>query len=114
MPKYGLHKYGRFKYGKYNLSASGSGGQAIGPHIRYRIRSIDENDRKTRFITMNKTRVSIPSRGVVKTRMRIDEGRWVRTQNERINKKASKVRIRSTGKDGHISPWVFGDTGRMQ
>lgn len=114
MPQYGLHRYGLFKYGKYHLSAGGSGGAAIGPHIRYRIRSIDNDGKKTQFIEMHAVRLSIPSREVVRTRIRATGGKWVRTENAKIYKQTPKVRIRSIGKDGHISPWVFGDTGRMR
>jgi hypothetical protein len=115
MPKYGLHKYGRFKYGKYTLSSGGGSGEhTLGPHVRYRIRTISENGKKSDFLTMCEDRVSIRSKETLRTRIRANGGEWITTQNAVINTDAVKVRIRSIEKDGGITDWVYGDRGNLR
>jgi hypothetical protein len=115
MPKYGLHKYGRFKYGKYVLSSGGGDGtHTLGPHIRYRIRTISHDGKTSEFLTMCKDRVSIRSKEVVRTRIRANGGEWITTQNAIINDDTVKVRIRSIEKDGGMTDWVYGDRGNLR
>jgi hypothetical protein len=116
MPNYGLHKYGRFKYGKYVLSSGGDGEEShtLGPHVRYRIRTIPHNGRASEFLTMCEDRVSIRSKEVVRTRIRANGGEWITTQNEIINNDVAKVRIRSIEKDGGMTQWVYGDRGNLR
>lgn len=116
MPKYGLHKYGRFKYGKYVLSSGGGSGgnHSLGPYTRYRIRTISHKGKKSEFLTMGEQRISIRSKETVKTRIRANNGEWVRTQNEVIKADAVKVRIRSIEEDGGMTNWVYGDRGNLR
>ena len=115
MPKYGLNKYATFKYGRYKLSGGGGGGShVLGPHVRYRIRTIDSSGTKSEFLTMHKDRVSIPSDYNVRTRIRANNGEWVYTQHTVIEDDAVKVRIRSIEEDGATSPWIYGDRGILR
>ena len=114
MPKYGrIHKYGRIvKYGKYILSpGDGGGGLSLGPYVRFRIRSIASNGRKTEFLTTAKERISIPSKANLKTRIRANNGDWCTTQNSSFQGESPKVRIRSISSKGKHSEWVYGDRG---
>ena len=96
-------------------SGGGSGGgNALGPYVRYRIRTIPEEGRPSEFLTMARERVSIPSPHLIRTRIRTNKGEWVTTQNEFIDKETIRVRIRSIEKDGGMSPWVYGDRGTLQ
>lgn len=113
MPKYGLHKYGRFKYGKYRLSAGGSGGASLGPHIRYRMRTVSDKGKASDYTVMHQQRISIPSTHWVNVRMRSDKGEWVRSQRETIQANALQVRIRSLEGDGGQSQWVYAERGNL-
>lgn len=113
MPKYGLHRYGRFRYGKYRLSAGGSGGASLGPHIRYRIRTISEDGTPSLYTAMHVKRISIPSTGWVPVRMRADDGEWIRSARETIQANAAQVRIRSLESDGGRSEWVYAERGHL-
>lgn len=115
MPNYGVNKYGRFQYGKYTLSSGGSAGDhTLGPHIRYRIRTISHNGDRSDFLTMCESRVSIKSKEAVSTRIRANNGEWVYAQNAVIKKDAVKVRIRSVSKAGKESEWIYGDRGNLR
>ncbi|MDK2600667.1 hypothetical protein QO179_24545 [Bacillus stercoris] len=113
MPKYGLNKYSRFKYGKYKMSSGGDGGSGLGPYTQYRVRTIDSQGAKTPFVAMSKNKITISSKEKVNTRIRANNGEWVRVQNETLEGETIKVRIRSIESDGGKSPWVYGDKGSL-
>jgi hypothetical protein len=113
VPTYGRHQYGRFKYGKYILVRGGGGGAALGPYAQYRIRTISSDGSKSEFLIPAQERVSIPSKGLVRTRIRANDGEWVTTQNETILADAVKVRIRSVSSNGTKSEWVYGVRGSL-
>lgn len=114
MPRYGRHRYGRIKYGKYQLSTGGGGGQSLGPHVQYRIRTSSSTGKLSEFITMYRDRISIPSSYRVSTRMRSKDGEWVYTQNENIQADIVKTRIRSIATNGIESEWVYADRGHLK
>ena len=115
MPAYGRHQYGRFKYGKYQLSSGGGGGgnYSLGPHVRYKIRTISFDGKRSDFLVMCEDRVSIPSNETVATRIRTNTGEWVYAQNAIIHTDTVRVRIRSV-KDDITSEWVYGDRANLR
>lgn len=115
MPVYGRHQYGKFKYGKYQLSSGGGGGgnYSLGPHVRYKIRTISPDGERSEFLVMCKDRASIPSNEAVNTRIRTNTGEWVYGQNAIIYADTVRVRIRSV-KDNVSSEWVYGDRGNLR
>jgi hypothetical protein len=114
MPKYGRNKYGQFKYGKYVLSRGGGGGNfVLGPHVRYRVRHIQQDGTYTDYLTMCKDRMSITGNHP-RIRLRANDGEWVYTQQEFINKDTFKARIRSIGADGTPGEWVYSDKGTLR
>lgn len=110
MPKYGLHRYGTFQYGHYQLV--GGGGQSLGPHVRYRIRMIDHDGKKSPMLMLHRDRLAMPG-DVTQSRIRANGGDWARTQNATIEDRTPKVRIRSIHSTGSFSDWVLGERGNL-
>lgn len=115
MPQYGQHRFGRFQYGRYLLSGGGGDSVSIGPHIQYRVRTINSMGAYSDFLVMHRDRVSIPSIERVTTRIRSDKTEWLYAMNESIQgRETVKVRIRSISPEGIPSEWVFGDKGELK
>jgi hypothetical protein len=114
MPKYATFKYGIIgKYGRYDLGTSDKA--AIGPYVRYRIRTINSDD-KSEYLMMAQERIDIPS-GATIDRIRIragDDGDWVYLDTVEALGETQKVRIRGIESDGGYTEWVYGEKGNLK
>ena len=113
MPQYGITQYGIEKYGRYQLGTPGGSG-AIGPFVRYRIRTYDREGKMSEFVTLCKEWVSMPAPSGSKIRVRSNNGEWVYTQQETIPKQVFAVRIRSIDSNGNASEWVVSEVGEIK
>lgn len=116
MPKYNRIQYGKLhRYGKYILTGRPDGGDfTLGEHTRYRIRFRHEDGKVSDTVTLCANRISIPAEGNVRIRMRSNDGDWIHTQTESIQKDMPKVRIRSIQSDGDTSEWVYSDRANLK
>lgn len=115
MPQYGRFQFGRIaKYGKYLLSRGGEGnnGFKLGQHVRYRIRSITPDGKKSDFATMCEDRLVMPR--ALRTRMRAKGGEWIYPVTKTIPGEIGAVRIRSINEAGEEGEWVYGVKGELK
>lgn len=108
MKQYGKTPFGAIhKYGKYEITGgNGNGGFQIGPHTRYRMRYWDHEGKKSEYIVMCESRVSVKGKPMP-MRMRANNDEWAYLMTESIRGNVPTVRIRSVGSDGE-SEWVYG------
>ncbi len=111
MPKYNLFRYGLIgKYGRYDLRGVGN---AVGPHVRYRMRLIDSIGNKGEFVTMIQDRIEM--NGNVDTfRVRSDHDEWIYTNTQVINGDQPRLRIRSIDSQASTSEWIYGERANLK
>jgi hypothetical protein len=111
MPKFSLFRYGQIiKYGAYDLRAVLN---AIGPHVQYRMRTIDANGSKGEFVSMIRDRVEINT-DATQFRVRIDDNEWVYMNTQDVKGDLAKVRIRSIDSEEVTSEWVYSERANLK